>query len=338
MEIFGPNRNKLLTFAISLLLVVGMVISIFTPNFFIFTWWSKFIMQIAVGYWAIGLGFLFLKQQRLTMVSFACCVVLCLYLKGTTNSRLDPVKVTNEPKFSIAHFNLSESPRDYGDVASIIKQTNADIISLQEVTPDWNVILKDSFNQAYPFSCQVSGVDLHSSKIYSKYKYTYCDTFYSEGVPNLVIGFPNGYNTDLVYVVSSFIEPPIYNQAYEMMKSQFDAIGTYVRNLNSPAIALGDYNIPATSFDIQKFREIAKLFDSRRGYRPDRNDGRINFLEVPIDHIFYTGHFDCIEFQTIIGKNATRLGIKGLYQFNKDSMTYTPTPNHIPKIGLQTTH
>jgi endonuclease/exonuclease/phosphatase (EEP) superfamily protein YafD len=165
MEIFGPNNNRLLTLTISLLLVAGMAISIFTPNFLVFNWWSKFIMQITVGYWIVGLGFLILKQQRLTMIAFACCVVLCLYLKGTTNSRLEPVKVTNEPKFSIAHFNLSESSNDYNEVISAIKQTNADIISLQEVTPDWNPVLKDSFSKIYPYSCQVGGFDLHSSKI-----------------------------------------------------------------------------------------------------------------------------------------------------------------------------
>ena len=302
------------------MLILGVVFCIITPNFFVFTWWSRYAMQITIAYWVIGLLFLSLKNIRLTLVAFICSAFLCLHLRNTTNSALEAPAKTNEPIISIAHFNLSSGTGSPEATISVIKKTNVDIISLQEVSREWEQLLMDSISCDYPYSCQVATLDLHSSKLYSKFRFVSCDTFYAQGVPNLVIGFPNMYNDGKLYVISSYIEPPLFEQAYLKMKSQLDTIAYHVNRLKSPVITVGDYNIHAFSYEIQQFRKEACLQDSRRGYRPTRNDGRIALLEVPIDHMFHSNHFSCVEFQTISGSQTERIGIKGLYQFNKDSM------------------
>jgi hypothetical protein len=48
-------------------------------------------------------------------------------------------------------------------------------------------------------------------------------------------------------------------------------------------------------------------------------DGHISLFEVPVDHLFYSKHFQCIDFQTIKGLKGERLGITGIYQFMQDS-------------------
>jgi endonuclease/exonuclease/phosphatase (EEP) superfamily protein YafD len=320
MDILHFKQSTIWTKLITIMLIIGVFFCIITPNFTIFKWWSRYAMQITIAYWVLGLAFLFLKHIRLTLVAFICTVFLCLHLRNTTNTALElPVK-TNEPIISIAHFNLSSGTGTNQQTISAIKKINVDIVSLQEVTPEWEQLLQDSILCDYPYTCQVATLDFHSSKFYSKFKFASCDTFYAQGVPNLVIGFPNMYNGGQLYIISSYIEPPLFEQAYLKMKTQLDTIASHVKRLKSPVITLGDYNIHAFSYEIQEFRKEASLQDSRRGYRPTRNDGRIALLEVPIDHIFYSNHFSCVEFQTISGSQTERLGIKGLYQFNKDSM------------------
>jgi endonuclease/exonuclease/phosphatase (EEP) superfamily protein YafD len=320
MNVLNFKQNTTCTKLISILFIVGVFFCVITPNFFVFKWWSRYAMQITIIYWVLGMVFLFLKNIRLTFIAFICTVFLCLYLRNTTNTALELPTKTNEPIISIAHFNLTSGTGSPEATIGVIKRANVDIISLQEVTPEWDKLLMDSISCDYPYTCQVATLDLHSSKFYSKFKFLSCDTFYAQGVPNLVISFPNMYNDGKLYVISSYIEPPLFDQAYKKMKSQLDTIASHVDRLKSPVIALGDYNIHAFSYEIQQFRREAALQDSRRGYRPTRNDGRIALLEVPIDHIFYSNHFSCVEFQTISGSQTERLGIKGLYQFNKDSM------------------
>jgi endonuclease/exonuclease/phosphatase (EEP) superfamily protein YafD len=320
VEVLNIKDSTIWTKLIAIMLIVGVIFCIITPNFFVFSSWSRYAMQITIGYWVAGLVFLALKNIRLTLMAFICSAFLCLHLRNTTNPDLEPPVKTNEPIVNIAHFNLSAGTGSPEATISAIKRANVDILSLQEVTPEWEQLLSDSIACDYPYSCRVATLDFHSSRLYSKYRYDSCDTFFAQGVPNLVIGFQNMYNDGKLYVISSYVEPPLFEQAYLKMKSQLDTIAFHVNKFKSPVIVLGDFNIHAFSYEIQQFRKEAILQDSRRGFRPMRDDGRIALLEVPIDHIFYSNHFICLGFQTLSGSQSERLGIKGSYQFNKDSM------------------
>lgn len=317
------KREKILLLLVSTILILGVILCIYTPNFLIFKWWSRLSPQIAIGYWILGILFLGLRKPKLTMVTFVSCLFLCIYLKDTTNPALAAPKITDEPIIKIAQFNITASNSNHDSTINAIKNTEVDIVSIQEVTPDWLQILKDSLSPIYPYSCEVVSSDVYSMKLFSKFPFMDCDTFYCGMIPNLAINFKNPYsNKGNLYVISSYIAPPLFATAYSELQKQLDTVAAYVKRLGSPAITLGDYNIHASSFEIQQFRRIANLNDSRRGFRPDRNDGYIALLEVPTDHIFYTPHFNCIEFQTISGPSNERLGIKGAYQFSKDSISF----------------
>lgn len=315
------KRDKITLIFVSFILITGVVLCIYSPNYLIFKWWSRLAPQIAIAYWILGTLFLAIRKPRLTMVTFVSCLFLCIYLKDATNPALAPPKITDEPIIKIAQFNITASNSHYDSTIMAIKNTNVDIVSVQEVSPDWGKILKDSLKEVYPYTCEIEGLDVYSMKLFSKFPFASCDTFYCDMIPNLAVGFKNPYAKGNLYVISSYIAPPVYATAYKELQKQLDTLAAYTERLSSPVITLGDYNIHASSYEIQQFRRDAKLNDSRRGFRPDRNDGYISLLEVPTDHIFYTSHFNCTEFQTISGPSEERLGIKGSYQFSKDSIS-----------------
>lgn len=322
MDIFESKSRQeiLLTRLTTAFLILGVILCIYTPNYLIFNWWAKYAPQIAIAYWVLGLIFLALKSPRLTLVSFICCAFLCLNLKNTTGSAISSVKVTSEPIVRIAQFNLSASNSEQYETIRTIKNTKADVLSLQEVTLEWYPSLKDSLSDSYPYNCSYYDSDVNSLRLYSKYPFKICDTFFSGKAPNLVLGFETPYLDKKLYIVSSYIAPPFYESAYNELKQQLDMIGDYTKDLKSPVITVGEYNIYGSHYDLQQLRKKVNLTDSRRGYRPDRDDGYISFLEVPTDHIFYTNQMNCIDFRTISGPNEERLGIMGSYQFSKDSM------------------
>ncbi len=316
----APQRESFLTHAITIVLALGVFFCMYTPNYVVFNWWAKFAPQIAIGYWILGLLFLIIKSPRLTMVAFVSCAFLCLNLKNATNKAMAPAKVTSEPIIKIAQFNLNASNSSHYETINAIKKIGADVVSIQEVSLDWIIDLKDSLSNIYPYSCQINASDVYSMRLYSKYRFESCDTFYCDNIPNLVLGFKTQYSNKYVYIISSYIAPPLFSSAYVRMQSQLDTLASYVNSLKNPVITVGDYNIHGSSYEIQQFRRKANLNTSRRGYRPDRDNGHISFLEVPTDHIFYTNQMNCINFQTISGPHAERLGIQGSYQFSKDSM------------------
>ena len=75
MEMFEnlTYKQTLLQRAIGAVLIMGALLCIFQPEYHSLRVFTRFAPQITMGYWLLGLGFLAIKQARLTMLSFICC-------------------------------------------------------------------------------------------------------------------------------------------------------------------------------------------------------------------------------------------------------------------------
>ena len=321
MDLFDKisPRRAWIQRGLSALLVFGAFLCVYQPEFIIIKSWAKFAPQITIAYWLLGLAFLALRSPRLTMVAFVCCGFLCIFLKNTTNSALVKPTPTHEATLSIAQFNLSATNSGYGATVSSILKTDADIMTIQEVTPDWHHWLFDSMCVRYPFHCSVSMPNFTNIEVFTKFKIEKCDTIYSQNLPSLIIALRPTPTSRQTFLISTYIAPPLFTTAYQTMRQQLHDISQRIVQLNAPTITVGEYNLEGSSFEIQQFRQDAGLLDSRRGFQPMHDDGKIVLSEVPTDHFFYTPHFQCLDFQTISGAQAERLGIVGTYQFNQDS-------------------
>ncbi len=316
MEMFENLTYKKMVFQriISLVLIVGALLCIFQPEYHALRVFTRYAPLITIGYWLLGLAFLALKNARLTMVSFICCGFLCLFFKGVSNSKVEKAVQTTALNISVAQINLSLSNSTINETLESIKKTDVEVLSLQEVNFEWSHKLKDSLSSIYPFSCRIERADIYGIELFSKYPFTTCDTFYSEDIPNLIISLKKTPASQPIYIVSTYIAPPLFTVAYQAMQQQLLVIAEHVKSISAPLIALGDYNIEASSWEIQQFRKEAGLLNSRRGFRPSRIDGKFDLTEVPTDHIFYTPQLECIYFETIIDKEQKHLGISGTFQ------------------------
>ena len=303
------------------LIVIGALLCIFTPNYPLFKWWAHYAMQITLAYWLIGVLLLLKRSARLGIITFCSCALLCIYLKSTTNDQFHASpKTVNFPTLKIGHYNANAGKDGYSEIIRSVLRCNPDIVSLQEATPDWDKVFRDTLGYLYPYSCKTIGADVYSLALYSRFPFLDCDTFYCGRIPNLMVSLRMKTNGALVNIVDSYIAPPFYISAREEMMKQLDTIGAHVNRIHEPTITLGDYNIEAFSPEIIQFRNLTFLQDSRRGFSPIRDDGSISLTEVPKDFIFFNRQLKCIDFQTICGPQSDRLGIIGTYQINPDSL------------------
>jgi endonuclease/exonuclease/phosphatase (EEP) superfamily protein YafD len=314
-EILTPKK-QLFQRIISAILIFGTLLCIYQPEYHALRVFTRFAPQFTIGYLLLGLVFLATKNSRLTMVSFICCGFLCLFLKGMSDSKVNKPIQTNTLQISVAQINMSFSNSDYHATLESLRKTNADVLSLQEVDFEWSRRLRDSLSILYPYSCRVGKSDLYGIELYSKYAFATCDTFYSEKIPNLIISLKKIPSSLPFYIVSTYVAPSLFQSAYQLMQRQMDTIASRVQHINAPLITVGDYNIEASAWEVQQFRQKAGLLNSRRGFRPSRVDGHFDITEVPTDHIFFTPHLECISFQTIIGAKAEHLGICGTFQLS----------------------
>lgn len=324
-EILTPKK-ELFQRIISGILIFGAILCIYQPEYHALRVFTRYAPQITIGYWLLGLSFLALKNARLTMVSFICCGFLCLFLKGVSDSNVEKTPQSNSVHLSIAQINISLSNSNNTETLESIKKTGADVLSLQEVDFEWSHRLKDSLSFLYPFSCRVNKSDLYGIELFSKYPFTTCDTFYSENIPNLIVSLKKLPLSPPFYVVSTYVMPPLFSSAYQLMQKQMNIIAEHIKTVKYPLIAVGDYNIEASSWEVQQFRQKAGLLNSRRGFRPSRKDGSFDLTEVPTDHILFTPHLECTYFETIIGAENEHIGILGKFQIN-NSLTNVEKKN-----------
>ena len=318
MEMFEnlTHKKRLFQRIIGSIMIFGAILCIYQPEYHALRVFTRYAPQITMGYWLLGLAFLVLKHARLTMLSFICCGFLCLFLKGMSDSKVEKSPQTNAQHISVAQINISLSNGNYSETLESIRKTAADVLSLQEVDFEWSHRLKDSLSNLYPFSCRVQRADIYGLELFSKYPFATCDTFYSEEIPNLIISLKQTPTSHPIYVVSTYVAPPLFTSAYQLMQKQMHIIAEHVQCITDPLITMGDYNMEASSWEVQQFRREAGLLNSRRGFSPSRKDGHFDLTEVPTDHIFFTPQLECIYFETIIGKKDEHLGISGTFQLS----------------------
>jgi endonuclease/exonuclease/phosphatase (EEP) superfamily protein YafD len=286
-----------------LFLVLVTAFAIYTPSHFVFKQLARFGVQIMFGSLLLGMLFLMRRDAHSMWVSLACCGMLCLNLR--TREPFYPIQYGIS--FKIAHVNLSNS-NDYEATIEAILKSRADVISLQDLDPNWDYILKERLKAVYPYEKTLITLGVYNPAIYSKYPFTEIDTFHFKDVPNI-----HGcvkIDKKSVHFISSMTMPPIDTDAYTEIGQHLQAVGTFAARLNAPVLTLGDYNVVMHSNELIKLKNRGGLKDSRRDYSP--------ILQTPFDHILYSHHLECTNFVGINELKGNRIGIMGTYQFNRN--------------------
>ncbi|GLR17802.1 endonuclease/exonuclease/phosphatase family protein [Portibacter lacus] len=299
-------NKKLIKNVIVVLLVAIAVVPIFSLNVPFLQLSIDFSVQLMLGYLFLGFLFLIISEKRLLLTSFACCGMLCLFLKQSSNNNLILPKVNQSEKVSIAHFNTSSSTLGYASMLEAVISSDADIVSFQEVTPDWDMYLNNNLKALYPYSARNVRIDPYGMEIFSKFPIVEYDTFHYDEIPHQMVNINVSENNN-INIISAHVLPPLGKRLNERAKKHLQTIANKISSLPSPSIVLGDFNLVYWSNEIVHFREQAQLENSRR-------DVSQNLLNVPYDHIFYSNKLECTSFRDISDSTSNHLGIVGTYQ------------------------
>ncbi len=269
-----------------------------------------------LGLLIAGFGSFLLRRERLMVVSLVCCCILCLHLKSSANKQMRLAAVTTSPSLSISHINLANAENDYDSVVNYLLSLKVDFISFQELTPDWNAELSRRLIPSFQYNHTMTRLDQYGMGFFSKIPFESIDTIFFDLVPSLVgtiyldVGNP-------VHILSCQVIPPVNQAAFSMIEQHFHHLSTYLKNLDGGIIVLGDLHLPPWSSEIQKFKSMSDLQDSRRDINPRNHDGSMSLPRIPVEHIFYSKEFECTSFTELGNEMVGRLGIAGIYQLQE---------------------
>jgi endonuclease/exonuclease/phosphatase (EEP) superfamily protein YafD len=290
--------------------IIGLTLAcLFTPAIDWLTRIEDLTPHIALLMLMAGMFFLVFSHRKLMFLSLISCGLLCMFLKQASNSNLIFPEENREPFISVAHINVSSSEQGYQAILDKVKNMNPEVVSFQEVTPDWDVALQRGLSKEYPYSGHLVRIDPFGMAIFSKLPINKMDTFYYKQIPNLITKVQIGHEKE-VEIVSSYILPPLNRNSGMRSKEHLYAIAEKINKLFHPVIMLGDFNMVYWSNELRTFRGATQLENSRR-------DVSLTGLKMPYDHIFYSPDIECTSFREITDSNADHLGIMGMYQMKK---------------------
>jgi hypothetical protein len=106
----------------------------------------------------------------------AMAMILSLYLKQKSNSGIPAFLLGRANDFSICQVTISGGADMYDDFTTKLINSGADIIQIQETTPDWLEVIKNSLSKQYPYSAELNRIDPFGMVIFSKFPVSKIDT------------------------------------------------------------------------------------------------------------------------------------------------------------------
>lgn len=281
------------------------------------SWVVNYAVQLMLLFFFAGLIFLFLKQPQLTFILFAGTTILNVYLKYAVKSDgIEPwrqaiikerIPAPIEESLTVAQINLSDS-KGGSAITTAIRTSGADLISFHGVTPNWDLWLKDSLSDLYPNQLTMVDIGLYGMAVFSKFPLALADTIIYNGIPNLA-GCINKQHKTYCFI-SVHTEPALNAFSLKRLREHLDCISQEAARFNNPLIVMGEFNAVSWSEEIQVFLNSTDLHESRAGFMSETS----SLWSVPLNHIFFSGRFQCLNFGSLKDATSRYLGIIGTYQ------------------------
>jgi hypothetical protein len=239
--------------------------------------------------------------------SFGCAAMLAIFLKNASNTELKNPKYNFNDKFVMVHINLSVLG-DQSILNNLINDPDIDVLSFQEYTPDWAIIIPKIAIENFKYKQENVRVDLYGKALYSKYPIQLSDYFYFGEIPNIDSKIIK--NNKTYRLVSTYMTPALDRASRLEAKNQFKILGQKVIEDNQNTIVSGEFNQVYWSNDILTFRNKSGLLNTRRNVNPSK-------LQMPYNHIFYSSDLECFQFSEIYDKEGNQIGCMASFQLKK---------------------
>lgn len=303
-------------YALTALFVFITGVCLFTPPQLFFKQIASVTLYVMLSFLVTGFILYLVKAERLMVISFICCSVLCLHMKASANKEMRLAPVSTSPSLKVSHISLGNAENNYDSVINYLIGVDADFISFQELTPDWNKELTKHLAEKYQYNHTMTRLDQYGMGFYSKFPITNIDTILYRDVPNMIctVQMEGDHQCN---VLSCQVIPPVNQAAFTMIENHFNYLTDYMAELDGSMILLGDLHLPSWTSEVQKFKELSNLQDSRRDINPRNIDGSITLPRIPVEHIFFCDDFECTSFSELGNEMVGRVGITGTYQLIK---------------------
>ena len=315
------------------MIVLSSLIFVLPVSFYALDLLQSFAVHALVGYVGLALLFMLFRVWWLSASAGGAAGILLLFLHPYLLQPTPTITAEGHP-FTVAHFNVLASNRQYDQVIRQASASNADLLSFQEVSPRWAKQLTQHLREAYPYYHVVTDPwETRGLAIFSRYPLKNVQTHYWAQSPNITgdidltgtlpVGpVAQGGETatppsdTIVHFVASHTISPRSESRYHRRNRQIQRIADYLKSVDGPVLAIGDYNAVPWNPSIVAMKQEARLYDSRRTFT-STYPSRLQDGGLPIDYVFHSDDFACLDFYAISAEGSDHRGVVGTYRLKQ---------------------
>lgn len=299
------STYKYIFYPLATLVCIVTLLIIIQPEGNAYRIFTNFAVEIMLGILGFGLVCLLLQWHRLMFVSFACAGILSLFLKSSSNPAPTYATPNTEKDIEVVHLNISNyEGNEYEELTDLIINSDADVVSIQEVTPDWDMVLRDELLDSFPHFSSVASISFNGMAVFSKFPINSIDTFYYNDIPNLTGLIQSGKaGSKPIRFISTYTNPAFStDKFYQELSEHFKTIIDKVKDTKGAKLAFGTYNTVAWSSEMKFFTNELSLQNSRRSINP--------FSQSTYEHIFHSLDMECVSFDGFYDNTGAKIGLK----------------------------
>jgi endonuclease/exonuclease/phosphatase (EEP) superfamily protein YafD len=309
--------NHLLTLYSILVLAISLIVTIF-PQTFYSTLIRSLAPQICFVSFAVLIYQLFKNNTYLFVSNFIAFILLFTVFNEYIFTQKNTLKNIQKSTISFAQFNILKSNKNHQKVVKTILDTDANIVSIQEIDSKWAKNIHQQLVKKYPYHItKPSEICCFGIALYSKFPLQDIKIKHFGNAPNIVADVL--VNGEKIHIVSAHTHAPIYKERFNLRNQHLVDIQKYLQNIHYTKIVLGDFNsVPWDNYLIQ-FKNKSNLIDSRQTYTATF-PSFLGKFGIPIDYIFHSPNIHCLSTQVIKIKSSDHNGIKSNFQINQSSI------------------
>lgn len=307
MKRFFHPLNKWL---IPALLLASALLMLNPMGIYLFDIMQSLAVYGLAGYYMLCAWFLFRKQWIAGFSSLASFLILLGFLLPYLSPERE--KLGQDTQLTVAHFNVFKYNTDYDGMVWTAHQTEADLLSFQEVDNAWAGELEAAFAEEYPYyEIMPTERCCYGLAVFSKHPINCLDTLWLGDVPSFS-GKIQVRDTSIQFV-TAHTSAPTMSRRYNKRREHLQALTRHMETLDGPTLLIGDLNAVPWNSDIRTLRTQGGLHDSRTDISPTFPSW-MPFVRVPIDYILHSDDLACVNFSTIKSTRSDHFGIVGEYE------------------------
>ena len=261
------------------------------PSFtFGLTLLQSFLFQAMLAYGFFSIIWILKRHYRVATTNFLIYILLLVKVNGPLDATLNVRQ--GQEELSVLQFNVLATNTSYQSTIDRIEQLNPDLLSFQEVSPNWEKMLESNLRQSYPYYKIASNGDHHQGiAIFSKRPLSELEVYDWNGTLNITGKIQ--LRQESINFVSLHTRSPTTKERWKQRNKHLKILQEHISNGEGEFLVLGDFNTVPWDKRLVSFKSHTNLKDSRKRLTPTYPAWNPFVAQIPIDYILHSDGIGC---------------------------------------------